>query len=625
MKNPWTQDRFDGGMSSDLKVGIANSFYYARHMDFRKSPTQLTLLPATTKESGTVVTGLIVDMIQLPSGKIVAIDTSGGVYTRSTAGTWAKNGTSLPDTAYGMVYNEQHDTIYVPGTANLHSITNADLRFSGGSFTVNANAITRNVDQSATNSTNTYTTTGSITETSVNMLSFVPSVEPLYSVKIWVTTKGSGSLTVTMHDAANNVLATQTLANGSITNGALNEFIFTTPVRNSVRPNASTYHFHVTHPSGTAHTIGCATANDLSTARYETHVNRFITTNNGFHPVIEFLQYLCFLNGRYLATWEPISQSAPSNLEFLRHRLVFPSGYEGTSQAIYTEYLAMACEKRSTSSTNEFQQGKIFFWDGTSQTYNFVLDVPEGAPYGLFSHKNVLYYFANGDWYAWSGGDPVKLRRMPNTDFEYTDTNTYMINYPQSMAVRNGVLLAAFPSETNSANIEHGVYSFGARDRNFADSFGYSYTISTGTRTNGTLRIGAIKSFGDKLFVAWRDGSSYGVDKVDPNSDPFQTGTYESLVTDDGRPDKEKAADELIIDFLALPTGCTITPKYKINRESSWQTEAVANTVGQTQVVLNINKRYKEIQIGFDITATTISPTITGVTLVRDLHVSEKD
>lgn len=623
-KYPITIVENHGGLAASAKQGVRNSFAYSRHLDFRKDPMGLSILPKTTKETSTTVTGLITEMIQLPSGKMVAIDSSGGVYTRATDGTWAKNGTTLTDTAAGMVYNPQHDTIYIPGLNYMHSITNADGKFAGGTFTVNSSAFTNTVDQSATSSANTYTTTTSVTETAANMLDFVPTVEPLYSVKIWVTTKGTGALTVTMHDAANNVLGTVTKAAVDITNGALNEFVFTTPVRNSVAPNASTYHFHITHNgAGTASTIGTATASDFSDARFETYANFFVNPVNDFHPAINFLQYLCILNERYLAVWEPISQSSPSLTEFKRHRLVFPSGYEGTSRAVWNEYLAIAVEKRSTSSTNEFQDGKIFFWDGVSTSYNFFIDVPEGAPYGLFSHKNTLYYFAAGALWAWRGGEPVKLFQMPNTDSEFSDTNTYMVNNPHTLAVRNSILMGAFPSETSSTSIEHGVYSYGARDKNYDPSFGYSYTMSTGTRTNGTLRLGMVKSFGDKLFLSWRDGANYGVDKVDPSSDPFSTAVWESLIIDNGKPHKQKQATEYQIDFEALPTGATVTPKYKINR-GSW-VAGTAATAGDIEVKININKRYKEIEVGFDLVATTTTPKIIAQTLIVDLLAQEKD
>jgi len=623
MKIPLTIVRNSGGQSQSTKEGVPHSFAYSKHIDFRKDPNLLSILPATVKESSTTVTDLITDMIQLPSGKIVAVGDAGGVYVRTTAGSWSKHGTTLTNTACGMVYNLQHDTIYVPGLTAIHSITGADGVF-GGSLTPVNNTFSALVDQSATVSTSTYTTTGSITETATHKLLLSPTIEPLYSVKVWVTTKGTGNLVITMHDQANNTLATQTILNASVTNGALNEFVFTTPVRMLVRPNPANYHFHITHPSGTASTIGSGTASDFSTARYESWSNRLVDPVNNFHPIYRFLQYYLILNERHVVAWEPISQTTPTALEFVQHRLTFPEGYEATSGAQYTEYFAIAAEKRSTSATNEFQEGKIFLWDGTSQTYNFVIDVPEGAPYGLRVHKNVLYYFAGGSWYAWSGGDPVKIFQMPNTDTEFTDTATYFVNNPHTQAIRNGILMGAFPSITSSTAVQHGVYSYGSRNRNYPDAFGYSYTMSTGTIVNGTLRLGGVWSFGDKMFLSWRDGANYGVDKISPDSDPFSTATWESLIVDNGRPDKTKQATKLEITFKALPTGATITPKYKIDRATSY-TSGTAAVATDTVIKLNINKRYKEIQLSFDAVATTATPEIISVTLIYDPLESEKD
>jgi hypothetical protein len=633
-KYPIVFSNFEGGWSGDIKQGAPGTFWFSRGIDFRKSPSELTVLPGLAKESGSVVTGLVTDMIQLPSGLMVAIDSSGGVYKRTTGGVWSKDATTLTNTAYGMVYNQQQDRIYIPGTSRVHSISNADGRF-GGTFTVNEGTFTNQQDQASTaGHAQSYTTTGAVSEAAVDLKSFTPTIEPLYSVKVWVTTKGTGSLTVTVHDAANNTLGTATLTNGSITNGAYNEFVFSAPLRMLAKPNPATYHFHATHPTGTAHIIGTSTASDLSTADYNTQSNRLVSPNNGFHPVIEFLQYVCILNERYLAVWEPISMSAPSATEFNQHRLTFPQGYEGTSAALYSQYIAVACERRSTSATNEFQDGKIFLWDGISTTYNLIINVPEGAPYALHAHKNRLYWWANGGWWAWAGGNPVRVFQMRDTDPEFTGSTPYLVNYPNTMTVRNNILLGAFPSETNSTTIEHGVFSFGQRDKNYPESIGESYNMSTGSLLNGTLRQGMIKNFGDKLFLSWRDGSSYGVDKIDATSNPASTSTWESLITDvqvvsskrrSSRPDNDKQSTYFVISFnRALPTGCTVTPKYKINRESSWQagTPAVA---GDTEVILNINKRYKESQVGFDIVCTTSTPHISAGVYVTDTLGQEGD
>lgn len=635
-KFPITYNNFESGWASDIKG--PGSFWYSRSIDFRKSPSELTVLPGMVKESGSVFTDLATDMIELPSGAMVAIDRSGGVYQRATNGTWTKNATVLTNTAYGMFYIQQQDTIYIPGTSRIHSITNADGRF-GGSFTVNEGTFTNLQDQaSTTGHANTYTTTGSITETAVNQLTFIPTIEPLYSVKIWVVTKGSVSITVTMHDNANNILGTSTLLAANITNGAYNEFVFATPVRMLAKPNPASYHFHVTNSSGTASTIGTATASDVSTADYNTQSNRLVSPNNGFHPCIEFLQYILILNERYVVAWEPISQSAPSSSEFNQHRLTFPQGYEGTSSALYTQYVAIAAGRSSTSVTNDIQDGKIFLWDGTSTTYNFIINVPEGIPYGLHAHKDRLVYFAGGSWWAWAGGDPAKIFQMRNTDSEFSASSTYMLNYPNSMTVRNSILLGAFPSETNSTVIEHGIYSFGQRDKNYPESIGESYNMSTGSLTNAstTLRQGMIKNFGDKLFLSWRDGSTYGVDKVDSNSTAATSATWESLISDlqivttkrrFSRPDNDKQATYLIITFnTALPTGTTVTPKYKINREANWETQSPGTAVaGDTSIKININKRYKEAMVGMDIVTTGSTPHISAIIFVTDSLGSESD
>ena len=216
MKNALVFERFVNGWSTGgLKEGVKDSFSYSRHMDFRKDPRLLTILPSTVKETGMIVTDLVTNMIQLPSGKYVAIDASGGIYTRTAGGTWSKFGSSLPSTTFGMVYNNQHDTVYVAGNTTFHAITNADGRF-GGTMGVMADVFGSQIDQSATGSPNTYTTQSSIDEYMTNKLNITPTIEPLVSISIWVTTKGTGDLTVTMHDAANNILGTSTLPNASI-------------------------------------------------------------------------------------------------------------------------------------------------------------------------------------------------------------------------------------------------------------------------------------------------------------------------------------------------------------------------------------------------------------------------
>ena len=79
------------------------------------------------------------------------------------------------------------------------------------------------------------------------------------------------------------------------------------------------------------------------------------------------------------------------------------------------------------------------------------------------------------------------------------------------------------------------------------------------------------------------------------------------------------------ISFTALPSGCTITPFYSINRGANVIADPdtgasfTQSTAGQTSVVVEINNgRFHELQWGFlgtNSNAVTTPLTISGVTM----------
>jgi hypothetical protein len=72
---------FYGGLSTDNKIGIENSYADGECLDVRKSPSQMTVLPMsrTLPDSG-VITGLMTAMTQSKDGNIWGIDENGNVY-----------------------------------------------------------------------------------------------------------------------------------------------------------------------------------------------------------------------------------------------------------------------------------------------------------------------------------------------------------------------------------------------------------------------------------------------------------------------------------------------------------------------------------------------------------------
>lgn len=613
-KNVLTIKRFDGGWSPDVQIGQPNSFAYSRCLDFRKAPSRLSVLPQADQEGDGVIVDLIQNTVMDLAGKLYAIGDQGWFYRRQTNGTWSSEG-KLTDGNFGLSYRSDVDKIFV---ASSKSISEYSPVSNNPTLLEDKLGESASTVGTLTGGTLTYSLPTVISESASNYQEFTSDIEPLSKIRVQVADGGTGDWTLTLHDAANNSLATSTVTNANITDGRYLDFTFTTQVRIYVKPNARTYHFHLTSTVADG-TVYCSTGSNLNTADFTVYADRLIDTKNGMHPILTFLQYELIGNGNYLAVWEPLSED-PTNLEFLRHKLRFPAGLEVCGIARYQEYAAIACEKRTDS--GDAQEGYIFFWDGLSSTYNYFITVPEGSPYSLHEYKDVLYYEAGGALYAYSGGSPYKIRTLPNTDSEYSDVADTTTTYPYMSTVRRGVHLIGFPSYTTNTDIEHGVYSYGGSNKDFNDSFGFNYVLSTRTLTNsgGSLRIGHVKNYGDTLFTSWRDNSNgYGLDAVSNTSNPASTAIFESLFYDFGRPTKEKTAISLICAFDSLPSGIELTLKFRTETDGTW-TESDAFTASNTPknvAKLSIHpKRFYQIQVGFELAITgTETPKITSLAL----------
>lgn len=631
---PIEETSWIGGQATDPKHGPANSFGRSRHVDFRKKASSMTVLPAMIEDTDGIIQSLPLNMIEVEGEKFYVGDEGGNVYLKESS-LWSQIPGNIGAFQHGMVYMRHMDRLFMTCEGTISSVKNAGENF--GSPTLEANTLAQSQDINLVASGQTYTSVSAISEAAVDKLSFSPATEPFYSSKLKPIAKGTGSITVTLHDSVNNTLGAVTLAAASMTNGVLAEWLFTALPRLNVAPSGSQYHVHVTHSGGTATTFETNVSGDLSTATFQTFSNRLVPGDLE-HPMIQFLQYLCICNERYLSVWEPITL-APLDTEYLRHRLVFRSQDQTMGLALWGDFLAIATGTWSNN-TNGIEAGRIYFWIGTSKTYDQLLEIPEGAPQSLFSHLNRLYWVANGIWYTWAGGDIEKVWQFPHTDTEYKSLPGPTYVYPNMMAVRNGILLTAFPNDTADPEIEYGVYSFGRREKDYPLSSGYSYTISTGTRQNeepgvSLVQLGFLRSFGSDLYMGWADYSgvdnAYGIDLVASGNPPSSSGIYESLIRDDGRPRKEKGAAELYITFLPLPVGSVITPKYKINRADDWTygTDGDGNTItgvaGETEVRLNINKRYKEIEYGYDWVCGDTTWEVTSCEVIRDHNLDEAD
>lgn len=635
--------QFEGGKATDLKVGPKNSFGDSISVDFRSSPSQLTLNPQPAREDANVVTDLIQNAMMVDDGTIFAIGSGGNFYKRTTAGSWSVEG-GLSNGAYGMDWRKDLDSVYIchAKTVSLYNPISTNPILLPDNYGIskstynNTNVMGFNVNADQEGSTQTTTLATTISENPTALRYFQTDIEPFNKLPIFVVAKGTGNWTLTLHDGLNNVLATVTIPNGSLTKSSWNDFIFSTQVRASVAPAARTYHWHLTSTVADG-TIASTALNDMSTADMQLWADRLIATNNGMHPMANFQQFEVIGNERYLSVWEPLGTPQPSNSEWLRHRLTFPPGYQVCGLSVLNEFLAIACERIPTGNSTA-QDGIIFWWDGLSDKYNYDTKVPEGSPYGLQEYNNMVYYFAGGAWYEIAGANsvPVKKRSMPNFNSQYSGVTDKTVIYPYASTVRHGLLLSAYPSTSTNQALLYGVYSWGTISEGYAPSFGHSFPLSTGDQynTSGNLTIGMVKNFGNTLLTSWRSNAGgCGVDVVNNSSKPAAYAKYQTLILDQGYVGKKKTAS-YIDAYYNLPSGATVKLGYSINRAgaivgpgytstSLWLGETGYARLGVDAGHGRFHEIYAQVEIFCDNTVTT-SPTIYEEGIIFDDCIEEE-
>jgi len=481
-----TIKNFSGGIGTvGEKIDVANSAKFTKNLNPFEDPSYVTLARGATKVSGSTVTALptwMEDGSPFDTNRYFTGE-GGKIYRETSAGVWSSLRTVSGSAGEGLKVFD--DYLYYALDAELGrygKLTGTpafdDAFLSDG---------TTDKDQSGggTGSTD-YVPPTSISEGTTARQTFTPTRDPLKAIIINVDVVGTGDWTVTVHDSNNVEIGALTIVNGSVSVGD-QTFTFATPLRLVI---GNAYHFHVTSTVADGG-VDTNVNTDLEGASFSTLFGILITAT--FHPMVEHLNLLVAGNVNYLATWDQATYNP--------NKITFAKGFECRTLAKFQEFVVAGCFKGAN--IGESEEGRLYFWDGISTTFNFYTDVTIGAPNALHNARGELFgvYGNNGAMYK--GNDPFedivdkipKLARGKKVEV-----------YPGAITEFEGrTLIGVGGSTDDGTGLEQGVYEHGRQQSILPNAFNFPFTISTGTTSATTLKIGMVKAVGTDLYIGWQD------------------------------------------------------------------------------------------------------------------------
>jgi hypothetical protein len=256
-----------------------------------------------------------------------------------------------------------------------------------------------------------------------------------------------------------------------------------------------------------------------------------------------------------------------------------PTNFKITSLTNFGNYLAIAAAP--ISSFNGVS--KVFIWNLSSdlftETLNWgegdlrIIETVEGMIVGITDrYLNNAVGAGKGSMIVqvYTGGSPQVVKEIFTQALVGKDI-------PLSKVTKNNRLFWAAKIMTNSAGTEYheGVWSYGRKNANYP----YTITLDIIDENINTSGIQGLGLAGNYFFLAHSaDGS---IDKTNDAATYAFTSIYESQIYDFGDPTITKQLNQFTIFTAPIPTGGSVTVKYKNNNDTSYTTIGSLSTVGE--------------------------------------------
>jgi len=217
---------------------------------------------------------------------------------------------------------------------------------------------------------------------------------------------------------------------------------------------------------------------------------------------------------------------------------------------------------------------EVIRWDCVSPTWNTSDTIEEVGINAFIRDDNYVYANAGraGNIYFYDGKNLIPFKKIPGI---YSNTK-YGTIHPGSVGNFKGIPIFGFSNGLGNP-AKQGVYSFGSYSRDYQKVLDLSWVISQAK--TASIGIGAIIVADFDIMIAWKDGTTYGVDVIDYTAK--YTGAYfeTTILFQDERVDNKTIAN-ILVPYHDLPANTAIKIYYKKNNGLYVEiTEAVVNSI----------------------------------------------
>lgn len=211
-------------------------------------------------------------------------------------------------------------------------------------------------------------------------------------------------------------------------------------------------------------------------------------------------------------------------------------------------------------------KARVLRWDTTSESWSAEDQLNESVVNAFIQDDN--YVYANvgeyGRIYYYNGEKMEPFKRIPG---DWSPTKKGIV-YPNAVGFHLGIPVFGLSNVTGDPALQ-GVYGLGSFSRDYSKTLSLDFPLSTGNF--GGVTIGAILVRDFDLYVAWKDASGSGVDKLDWSA-KYASAYIETtmLVGKEMSRSAFKTLARTYLPFASLPDDTDVEISYKKKHEVSF-------------------------------------------------------